>query len=96
VNILNRVIARGLAMSGRKCTVTLELSDKPGQLTKVSEIISACGANVVAVHHDSRDPNMDITSCFLKVIMETRDGEQADEIKKELRNAGFRLVTERT
>lgn len=96
VNILNRVIARGLAMSGRKCTVTLELSDKPGQLTKVSEIISACGANVVAVHHDSSDPNMDITSCFLKVIMETRDGEQADEIKKELRNAGFRLVTERT
>ena len=32
VNILNRVITRGLVMSGRKANLTIALEDKPGQL----------------------------------------------------------------
>lgn len=92
VNILNRVITRGLIMSGRRTTLSIALTDKPGQLVGVSSIISKCGANVVAVHHDNSDPNMDINSCYLTVVMETRDFEQAEKIKEELANAGFKLV----
>ena len=40
VNILNRVITRGLVMSGRKANPTIALEDKPGQLKKVAEIVS--------------------------------------------------------
>ena len=47
VNILNRVITRGLVMSGRKANMTIALEDKPGQLKKVAEIVSRCGSNVV-------------------------------------------------
>ena len=92
VNILNRVITRGLQMSGRRTSLTIALTDKPGQLVQVSTIISNCGANVIAVHHDHSDPNMSITSCFLTVTLETRDHEQAEEIKRELAAAGFELV----
>lgn len=92
VNILNRVITRGLQMSGRRTSLTIALTDKPGQLVGVSSIISQCGGNVIAVHHDNSDPNMAITSCFLTVVMETRDHEQAEEIKSKLAAAGFELV----
>lgn len=92
VNILNRVITRGLQMSGRRTSLTIALTDKPGQLVGVSSIISRCGGNVIAVHHDNSDPNMAITSCFLTIVMETRDHEQAEEIKRELAMAGFELV----
>lgn len=92
VNILNRVITRGLIMSGRRNTLTIALMDKPGQLVGVSEIISSCGGNVVAVHHDNGDPNMAINSCFLKIVMETRDRQQADLIERRLTEAGFELV----
>ncbi|MBP3384319.1 MAG: threonine ammonia-lyase [Firmicutes bacterium] len=92
VNILNRVITRGLQMSGRRTSLTIALTDKPGQLVGVSSIISQCGANVIAVHHDNSDPNMAITSCFLTVVMETKDYEQAEQIKQELAKAGFELV----
>ena len=95
VNILNRVITRGLIMSGRRNTLTIALMDKPGQLVGVSEIISRCGGNVVAVHHDNSDPNMAINSCFLKIVMETRDSQQAQLIKEQLTAAGFELVGER-
>ena len=92
VNILNRVITRGLIMSGRRNTLTIALMDKPGQLVGVSEIISRCGGNVVAVHHDNSDPNMDINSCFLKIGMETRDSAQAKLIEEQLMAEGFDLV----
>jgi len=92
VNILNRVIARGLIMSGRKSTFTFALVDKPGQLYGVSEVISKCGGNVVAVHHDSGDPNMPVNSCFLRVDMETRNDAHVETIRSELLKAGFTLV----
>lgn len=96
VSILNRVVTRGLVRSGRRTSVTIELDDKPGQLLCVSEIISRCGANVVSVIHDRNDLSMDINSCVLKVEMETRDTEQATQIKQELIKAGLQLVGEKS
>ncbi|MFV0516688.1 MAG: threonine ammonia-lyase [Aminipila sp.] len=95
VSILNRVITRGLIMGGRRTTVTIGLTDRPGQLLLVSEIISRCGGNVVTVFHDRSDPNMAINSCLLRVVVETRDGEQATQIKQELLKAGLKLVGEK-
>ena len=95
VNILSRVINRGLVMGGRKCNLTIALEDKPGQLTRVSEIISGCGANVVSVQYDQGDTNMAITSCFLKLGLETRDAAQIEEIRQALAAEGFKLVSER-
>ena len=95
VNILRRVITRGLLTSGRNVSLTIALTDKPGQLQEVSEIIARCGGNVVSVHHDRSDANMAITSCFLKLGLETRDHAQIVQIQKELTQAGFHLVSER-
>ena len=92
VNILSRVITRGLVTSGRNANLLIALEDKPGQLVGVSEIISRCGANVVSVRHERSDPNMAISSCFLRVGMETRDFAQIEQIRGELTKAGFQIV----
>ena len=92
VNILSRVITRGLLTSGRNAMLTIALEDKPGQLVGVATIISECGANVVGVTHERSDANMPVASCFLKVSMETRDFEQIAEIRQKLTEAGFRIV----
>jgi len=47
-----------MIMSGRKTNLMIALEDKPGQLTRVSEIISGMGANVVSVQYDLADPNI--------------------------------------
>lgn len=95
VNILSRVITRGQVMSGRKTNLMIALEDKPGQLLKVSDIISSCGANVISVHHDRADANMPVTSCFLKLGLETRDALQIEQIKANLKAAGFTLINEK-
>ena len=92
VNILSRVITRGLVTAGRNAMLQIALEDKPGQLLGVSQIVSECGANVVSVHHERSDANMAVTSCFLKVGMETRDFEQIEEIRQKLTEAGFKIV----
>ena len=95
VNILSRVITRGLVMGGRNSVLQIALEDKPGQLVGVSQIISDCGANVVSVHHERSDANMAISSYFLKIGMETRDFAQIQSIKEALTKAGFRIMTDR-
>ncbi len=92
VNILSRVITRGLVTTGRTTTLLIALEDKPGQLVGVSSIISKCGGNVVSVHHERSDANMAVASCFLRVGIETRDFAQIEEIKQSLRNTGFKIV----
>ena len=91
VNILDRVIKRGLLTSGRSYMLTVELIDKPGQLLNISRIIAEKGGNVIGVHHERANATMDINGCFLRINMETRNFEQIEEIKKALLDAGFRI-----
>ncbi len=92
VNILSRVITRGLVTTGRTTTLLIALEDKPGQLVGVSSVISKCGGNVVSVHHERSDTNMAVASCFLRVGIETRDFAQIEEIKQSLKKVGFKIV----
>lgn len=93
VNILSRVITRGLVTAGRNATLQIALEDKPGQLLGVSKIISECGANVVSVQHERSDAHMPVASCFLKIGMETRDFEQIEIIRQKLIENGFNIVS---
>ncbi len=91
VTILSRVIERGLKMSGRKANITIALSDKPGQLSDVSSIIAGTGANVTSVSYDSTDLDMNITDCYLRIGVETRDYAHIVSIKQALKAAGFEV-----
>ena len=91
VTILSRVIERGLKMSGRKANITIALSDKPGQLADVSKVISQTGANVTSVNYDSTDLDMNITDCYLRIGVETRDYAHIVAIKTALKDAGFEV-----
>ena len=95
VNILSRVINRGLLKSGRIADLTIEMLDKPGQLKEVSRIIAVLGANVIRVRHNQGGENTDINDCYLKISMETRNLRHLCEIKKALCDAGYKLTGEK-
>jgi threonine dehydratase len=79
-------------MSGRTCSLTLELIDRPGQLLEVSSIIAKCGGNVTAVLHERSNEGSDINGCYLKISIETRNFEHIQEIRDALTKHGFKLV----
>ncbi|MBQ3040580.1 MAG: threonine ammonia-lyase [Clostridia bacterium] len=92
VTILSRVIKRGLLMSGRTAQLMIELADKPGQLKNVSRIIADLGGNVISVHHERANEGSDVTGCYLRIMLETRNYEHINEIKKALTDFGFKLL----
>ena len=92
VTILSRVIKRGLLMSGRSSQLLIELMDKPGQLKDVSRIIADLGGNVTSVHHERANEGSDVTGCYLRIMLETRNYEHIAEIKKALTDFGFKLL----
>jgi len=91
VTILSRVIKRGLMKAGRSCLLNIELIDKPGQLQLVSTIISKFGGNIISIHHE-RSNEGDISGCFLRTMLETRNYEQIENIKRSLNEAGFKIM----
>ncbi len=93
VTILSRVISRGLLKTGRSADITVALTDKPGQLSAVSKIVSDLGGNVVGVFHDRTELDADITGCYLRLILETRDQAHVDEIADAIEAAGYHIVS---
>ncbi|MCM1529293.1 MAG: threonine ammonia-lyase [Alistipes sp.] len=94
VTILSRVIKRGLLMTGRNSTLNIELIDKPGQLMDVSRIIAELGGNVISIHHERANEGSAVNGCYLRIVLETRNYEHIQEIKKALRDNGFRLTND--
>lgn len=92
VNILSRVLTRGLKSSGRNVNMQIALEDKPGQLVLVSTIISQCGGNIINVRYERSDLNMPISSCYLTIGMETKNFDHIKLIKEKLTEAGLRIV----
>ena len=91
VTSLSRVIDRGLMTSGRISSLLIELADKPGQLKDVSRIIADCGGNVTGVHYE-RGGTENVTGCFLRIDMETKNYDHVEEIIKALQHEGFKIV----
>lgn len=92
VTILNRVVERGLAKSGRIAIINVELDDKPGKLVEVASVIAKAGANITNVYHDRNSDSEKVNSCILRVICETRNQEHVAAINNSLRESGFKLV----
>jgi threonine dehydratase len=90
VNVVARVIERGLVKDGRLVRINIRLLDKPGQLTVVSGIISGLRANVIEVHH-SRAFSERFGDTTLLLTLETRGPEHVDEILGGLREQGYQV-----
>lgn len=91
VNILSRVITRGLTKSGRNCSFSIMLYDKPGQLSAVCSVIAQLGGNVISVNHERTNASNHITGCMIRVTLETRNHEHIAMILSGLRKAGYEV-----
>jgi len=87
--LLQRVVAHGLAASGRYMTLRIPLPDRPGQLARVSELLAQVGANVVEVMHTRHGQGMQISEVVLQLSVETRGEDHRSLVISTLEEAGF-------
>jgi len=88
VNVIARVIERGLVRDGRLVRIDVLLLDKPGQLARVSQVIASHKANVIEVHH-SRAFSDRFGDAVLQLTLETRGIDHVEEILRALRERGY-------
>lgn len=92
VTILARVVKRGLITNGRTYNLTVELSDKPGQLLGILGVVAEQGANVISINHERSGLNIDLRGCYVHLQLETRNNEHIAHIIQALTEKGYRLV----
>ena len=86
VNVLSRVIDRGLIRKGRRIRVNVLLSDRPGSLARLTALIAQQGANVLQAIHDRSEPSTTIDRTEVALTLETRGPEHSNEVISALRD----------
>lgn len=87
--IMERVISRGLASSGRYTKMRIPLPDRPGQLARTSEIVANQNANVVEVLHTRHGTGLQISQVELELHIETRGPEHVEQVIAALQREGY-------
>lgn len=93
VNVLARIIERGLAATGRIYLLDLQLQDTPGALAEVLHLIAEMDANVLEIHHNrtfAEDTSMGMTNVELR--LETRGEEHIDRMRDKLKAEGYHVL----
>ena len=92
VNILDRIIMRGLALDGRIFTFKVELPDKPGRLAALLDIIRTFHANILEIDHHREFNYAPFGFVQIDITLETRGHQQISEIEEALAERGYRVV----
>lgn len=92
VTTVSRVITKGLNKTGRLTEISTKIVDKPGNLIKLLQVISNCGANIINITHSREDKNSDVVSCIVTMVLETRNLQHVDDIERELVSNGYDII----
>lgn len=91
VNMISRIIERGLVKAGRRVKISTMVVDRPGALHRLLTMIAALKANVIHVYHDRVERNVPIGQSIVEVGLETRDTLHTEEILATLRKEGYNV-----
>ncbi len=85
VNLLERIIDRGLIESHRKVRISIPIPDRPGVLHQLTGIITKVGANILQVYHDRSSLGAGITGTNVIFSLETKGEEHLQTLLKEMK-----------
>lgn len=89
VNMLSRIIDKGLVKSGRKIIVRTIIEDRPGTLGKLLNLVAGTGANVLSVLHNRSTTDLPIGYANVELELETADEEHVGRIKNLLSKENY-------
>jgi threonine dehydratase len=89
VNVISRIIERGLAKDGRLVTLVVNVPDRPGSLAKLLTAIAEQGANVSEVHHDRIYSKTALGEVAVEARLEMRGREHVKQLLDALQDRGY-------
>jgi threonine dehydratase len=87
--ILSSLLLRGLVHEGRLVRLKIEISDNPGILGHLTQIIGKAGGNIFEISHQRLFGNAMLKMAYVNAVVETRDTHHAHTICQALIDGGF-------
>ena len=84
INLVDRIIEKGLIESKRRVKIKVLLEDRPGSLNHLTTTIKDTGANVLQAVHKRDVPDIELNQSIVEVILESRGQEHTEEILKSM------------
>jgi threonine dehydratase len=91
VNLVSRIIERGLVKSGRRARLTIVLPDVTGALARLTSRVAELGTNILEINHDRAFAGVELGETLVELVLETRGSEHSREVREKLVQDGYRF-----
>ncbi len=88
LNIIAKVIERGLKKNGRLARIQVAVRDIPGMLSQLTQVIAEKRANIIDVNHDRTFDGLYLGETAIEFVLETSGWEHTQNIEKALAQHG--------
>ena len=89
INILAKIIERGLVKNGRFIRLIVKVPDIPGSLGQLTSLLGSLKANIVQISHDRFSRNLPINRAIVEISLETKGFEHQREVIMRLKEKGY-------
>ena len=94
INMISRIIDRGLVFDGRLVRLAITVKDRPGSLAGLTRAVADMGANVLETYHRRAFADISVGDVGIVIQMETRGREHVIEIVHRLEDLGHEVREE--
>jgi threonine dehydratase len=91
VNVISRIIEKGLVKDGRRVRLLVLLQDRPGALARLTSLVAAERANILEIEHHRAFAMTEIGETEVELTLETSGREQIQQIIETLSKAGYKV-----
>lgn len=88
VNLVGRIINRGLVNDGRLARLAVTVHDRPGSLAKVTRLVAEEGANVLELSHSRAFAEISVRDVEIVIQLETRGRDHVQSVISRLEKDG--------
>ena len=89
--VLSSLLMRELARKKQVLTLSIDMEDKPGQLSEISKLCSMEKINILAVEHSRFTLDLSVKAARLNITLETQDKKHANKIIDLIKKLGFKV-----
>jgi len=91
LNLLERIVDRGLVSTGRLVCLAITAPDRPGELARMTQLVAQAGANVLDVAHHRAFADVSVREVDIIMYLETRGRDHVMAVEQLLTSHGFRV-----
>ena len=94
MNLISRIIEKGLIQDGRLTRVGVVIKDRPGNLAQLTALVAGIGANILQIGQSRGFGKLAIGETEVELVLETSGPDHQERIRKLLADSRYQFEFE--